>query len=81
MTLTSNHARWHGSATASTTWGAVSVCVPAHGYADVILRTPAREVIPGDLRTWADSSGSRIGGLFLSQISLADEIGGSCRPR
>ena len=70
-----------GSANASTTWGSVSVCVPAHGYADVILRTPAREVIPGDLRTWADSSGSRIGGLFLSQISLADEIGGSCRPR
>jgi hypothetical protein len=80
VSLTSNHARWHGSATASTTWGAVSVCVPAHGYADVTLRTPAREVIPGDLRTWADSSGTRIGGLFLSQISLADEIGGSCRP-
>ena len=80
VTLTSNHAHWHGSATASTTWGAVSVCVPAHGYADVTLRTPAREVIPGDLSTWADSSGSRIGGVFLSQISLADEIGGTCRP-
>ena len=36
VTMTSNYARWHGSTTASTTWGAVSVCVPVHGYADVI---------------------------------------------
>ena len=78
VTIRSNYARWHGFATSSTTWGAVSVCVPAHGYADVTLRTPARGPIPGDQRTWADSDGSRTGGVFISQISLADEIGGSC---
>jgi hypothetical protein len=80
VTITADNDHWTGSATPDTTSATVSVCVPAHGYSDVAFRAPASATIPGDQRTWADSDGTRIGGVFISQISLADEIGGNCVP-
>jgi hypothetical protein len=56
----------------------IRVCVPAKGYAEVRLRTPDSSAIPGDLATLATSLEPRTGGVFLSQIGLADELGGSC---
>ena len=56
----------------------VDVCVPAHGFAEVRLATPASSTIPGDQRgadTWMLT---RKGGVLLADLSLADEIGATC---
>ena len=45
------------------------------------LQTPDSSAIPGDLATLATSLEPRTGGIFLSQIGLADEIGGACHVR
>jgi hypothetical protein len=59
----------------------VSICVPAHGYAQARLRVRGSSTIPGDLRDYelAEYS-SRVGGIFVDEIALADEVGGPCRP-
>ncbi len=76
--LSSNQGVVHGTASQDTGFYPIHVCVPAHGYADVRLRVPAASEIPGDLATLASSLRRRRGGVFLSQIGLADELGGSC---
>ena len=77
--LSSNQGAVHGSASQDTTFEGIHVCVPAGGYADVRLRTSGSSAIPGDLATYATSLQSRTGGVFLSQIGLADELGGPCK--
>jgi hypothetical protein len=67
-----------GSATSDTAFPAIHVCVPAGGFADVRLRASGSSPIPGDLATYASSLRPRAGGVFLSQIALADELGGHC---
>jgi hypothetical protein len=79
FTVTSNKGVVHGVASADTLFQGIKVCVPAGGFAEVRLQTPDSSAIPGDLATLATSLQPRTGGVFLSQIGLADEIGGSCR--
>jgi hypothetical protein len=76
--LSSNQGVAHGSATADTLFEPIRVCVPAGGYADVRLQTPESSAIPGDLATLASSLQPRAGGVFVSLIGLADEVGGAC---
>jgi hypothetical protein len=57
---------------------AVEVCVPAGGFADVVLTTPNRSRIPGDLRSREYLQIPREGGLLLQDVSLADEVLGRC---
>ena len=76
--LSSNQGVVRGSATGDTAFPAIHVCVPAGGFADVRLRASGSSVIPGDLATYASSLQPRTGGVFLSQIALADELGGPC---
>jgi hypothetical protein len=68
-----------GVASQDTVFQGVHVCVPADGYADVRLRAPDASAIPGDLATLDTSLQPRTGGVFLSQIGLADELGGPCK--
>jgi hypothetical protein len=76
--LSSNQGVVRGSATGDTAFPAIHVCVPAGGFADVRLRVSGSSAIPGDLATYASSLQPRTGGVFLSQIALADELGGPC---
>jgi hypothetical protein len=69
-----------GTATTDTTFKAISVCVPPRGYADVRLQVFGSSAAPGDLATLARSLRPRKAGLFVSQIALADELGGPCTP-
>lgn len=78
FTLTSNRGVVHGIASEDTLFEGIRVCVPAGGFAEVRLQTPDSSAIPGDLATLATSLEPRTGGVFLSQIGLADETGGSC---
>ena len=64
----------------NTTFHAIQVCVPARGYAQVRLRSPVSSAIPGDQATLASSLLPRRGGVFLTEIGLADELGGRCSP-
>ncbi len=63
----------------NTTFHAIQVCVPARGYAEVRLRAAAASAIPGDQATLASSLLPRRGGVFLTEIGLADELGGACK--
>jgi hypothetical protein len=56
----------------------LTLCVPAGGFADVVLTTPVRAPIPGDLRSREYLRLPREGGLLVRDISLADEFGGRC---
>jgi hypothetical protein len=56
----------------------IDICVPAHTFAEVHLATPVTSIIPGDQKradTWLLT---RRGGVLLSGLSLADEIGAPC---
>jgi hypothetical protein len=59
----------------------IEVCVPARGFAEVVLTTPVRAEIPGDQKSAEASKIPREGGLQLANLALADELGPSCRPR
>jgi hypothetical protein len=78
--LQSNQGVVRGVVSQDTVFQGIRVCVPASGYAEVRLRTPDSSAIPGDLATLASSLTPRTGGVFLSQIGLADELGGACKP-
>jgi hypothetical protein len=65
-----------GVASHDTVFPGIRVCVPAGGYADVRLQASGTSAIPGDLATLAASLQPRAGGVFVSQIGLADELGG-----
>jgi len=76
--LRSNQGVVRGVVSQDTVFQGIRVCVPAKGYAEVRLRAPDSSAIPGDLATLATSLEPRTGGVFLSQIGLADELGGPC---
>jgi hypothetical protein len=80
FSLSSNQGAVHGTASSDTVFKGIGVCVPAHGYAEVRLHVTGSSAIPGDLATYASSLRPRAGGVFLSEIALADELGGACRP-
>jgi hypothetical protein len=79
--LASNESVVRGSASADTVFQGIGVCVPPHRYAEVSLRVTGSSPVPGDLATYATSLRPRRGGAFLSQIALADELGGPCTPK
>jgi hypothetical protein len=80
VTIAADPGRWHGLAGASTQWATVKVCVPKGGYAEATLHAPVVSTIPGDLASLPSSDGTRSGGIFISQISVSDDVGGSCKP-
>jgi hypothetical protein len=69
---------WRGQAVRSVTSTQLPVCVPAHGFADVRLKTGGYSPIYGDPQNTATfHSYARSGGILVTEIALADEIG-SC---
>jgi hypothetical protein len=81
FTARSNLARWHDvGPNAGTVVGAIRVCVPRRGYADVRISTPVEGMTYGDMRDASTFGFERRLGLFVSSIALADEIGAACRP-
>jgi hypothetical protein len=78
--ISSNQGIADVTATTDTTFKGIAVCVAPHGYADVRLRVFGSSAAPGDLATLASSLRPRTAGLFVSQIALADELGGPCKP-
>ena len=79
--LSSNQGGMHALVSQDTAFHPIQVCVPAHGYADVSLRASESSAIPGDQATLASSLLPRRGGVFLTEIGLADELGGACKVR
>jgi hypothetical protein len=81
FSLRSNVQQAKGSATPETARATVSVCVPARGYTEARLRVRGSSRIPGDQRYYELAEGtSRIGGVFVDEVALADEIGPRCNP-
>ncbi len=77
---TSNLDHWQDTATnGATLFRGVLVCVPAHGFGTVRIRTPSSSPIYGDMRDENAVSAYREGGVLLVQIALVDEVGGRCR--
>ena len=56
----------------------VTLCVPAGGHAEARLSTPVDTSIPGDLDALDASLAYRRGGLFVADMSLANEVGPRC---
>jgi hypothetical protein len=82
FTVSSDAATWRGQATdAGTAAGSVQLCVPAHGYADVLVRASGASPIYGDMRDQYSYATPRRAGVFLSEIALADELGPACRAK
>jgi hypothetical protein len=79
--LSSNVARVQATAGPTTAVRTIQLCVPAHGYAEVRLRTPDSSGIPADMANVSTLAVNRQGGVFLSQIALADEVGPPCSTR
>jgi hypothetical protein len=78
-TVVANTGRQTGTTTDdATSFARIDVCVPAHGYSEVRVSTPARGLIPGDLSSEQASVSPRQGGIDINDIALADEIGGRC---
>jgi hypothetical protein len=82
FTITSNLSTVHGVATnTDTAFENVNVCVPAHGYTEAELDVDGSSLIPGDLRSLGASNlRNRRGGVYVADLSVADELGASCRP-
>ena len=56
----------------------IQVCVPARGFADIRVATPVHSLTYGDMRNYGTFSTPRQGGVLLTQIALANELGGRC---
>jgi hypothetical protein len=55
------------------------VCVPAHGYSDVLVRSPQSSAIFGDSKNQQTFfTVPRQGGVLFTEIAVADEIGAAC---
>jgi hypothetical protein len=81
VAIATNLERWEGTATASTTRAPIRVCVPAGGFAEVRIRARGASPIPGDLRDIGLGAAKRQGGVLVTEVALADEVGKACRPR
>jgi hypothetical protein len=80
--VVSNLDEWHADALGEAkVERIVEVCVPAGGYADVRISTPEHSLVYGDMRDQDSFAIPREAGVFLTQIALADEVGGPCEPR
>lgn len=79
----SNLTRFAGVAAGGTTSAVNSlpVCVPADGYADVLVSAEGSSPIPGDLSSLDASQKQREGSIYLADISVSDDIGPRCTVR
>ena len=59
----------------------VVVCVPPGGFGRVGIRSVANSPVYGDMRDPSSIGEYRVGGVLLTQIALADEVGPPCRTR
>jgi hypothetical protein len=80
--VVSNLARSAGVASGGTSAAVDSlhVCVPAHGYADVMVSAGGSSTISGDLSSLDASQQQRQGSIYLADISVSDDIGPHCTP-
>jgi hypothetical protein len=81
FTLTSNQGTIQGTANAvDRVVEEVPVCVPAHGYSDVTLSTPDSSPTYNDPNSYTTFAAPtrRVVGVQVTQVALADEIGGRC---
>ncbi len=76
----SNLERWRGTASAETIRTSLRLCVPAKGFTEVRLRAVGASELPGDLRYVIPPSRARDGGVLVTEIALADEVGPQCKP-
>jgi hypothetical protein len=57
------------------------VCVPARGYADVVVRARGSSPIPGDLSVGDGSSqATRLGSVYIADTAVSNENIGGCTP-
>jgi hypothetical protein len=79
----SNLARFAGAASGGATAAVTSlpVCVPANGYADVVVSAEGSSPIPGNLSSLDASQEQREGSIYLADISVSDDIGPRCAVR
>jgi hypothetical protein len=78
FSLSSNAGTWRENATSRPTSLQMSLCVPAGGFADIRVNAPRYSPIYGDPQSEASFvSYARSGGVLLSGVALADEVG-SC---
>ncbi|MFL5944316.1 MAG: hypothetical protein ACJ74D_09730 [Gaiellaceae bacterium] len=76
--IDSNAGKWSVEAPTTGTSTQVSACVPPHGYADVRVSAPRFTPIYGDPQSERSFvSYARSGGVLVTGIALADEVG-SC---
>jgi hypothetical protein len=81
FSVSSNAALWHGRATQGpTAIGSIKLCVPARGWSEVHIRVNGESPVYGDMRDYSTYLMLRRGGLLLTEIALADEIGRACAP-
>jgi hypothetical protein len=74
--VTSNASDWRAEVDEKGTSNQISVCVPAHGFADIRLNSPRYSPIYGDPKSEETFvSYARSGGVLVTQIALADETG------
>ncbi len=78
--LTSGKRSVGGTSSGSDTFRVIPVCVPAHGFGEAQLAVDGSSAIPGDLATYNESVMPRRGGVYIASLSVADEIGGPCKP-
>jgi hypothetical protein len=64
-----------------TAFTSIHVCVPPHGYAEVLFRARGVSGIPGDQRGVGYASVPREGGVLINDLSLSDKLGARCIPR
>lgn len=77
VSVTSNTGHWSGHAGNATTRAEIEVCVPATHYAEAHVRSSGSSVIPPGVSD-TPGGGHREGGIFISEIDIADEIGPAC---
>ena len=76
LSISSNAGTWHQNATTDSKSVQVSACVPMKGFADIRVDAPRYSPIYGDPRSEASFvSYARSGGVLLTGIALADEVG------
>jgi hypothetical protein len=76
FSISSNAGTWRETATVEPKSVQVSACVPAGGFAEIRVNAPRYSPIYGDPQSEASFvSYARSGGVLLSGIALADEVG------
>ena len=79
VNITSSLETSRGPVSPTTVRRLVRVCVPAHGFGTLSVQADGDSPIPSDLSVEL-SSEPRQGGVLVSEIAIADEIGPECRP-